>query len=232
MLFLVAKSDRKMRIEVGYGLEPQLTDAQSGRILDNVVRPSFRAGDFGGGVSDGVDAILGTLRGERGRFPRGAVARGDPAPSAPWTVRLLLGGMFVVVIGVFTVLAAFQKGGWGWFLYVFLIPFYLTFPMVFLGVTGGLALLTIYVVGLPILRLLLRHSAWGKGYLVRHPGWTSFAELVELVVAWLELGRLRRRVLRRRWRLRRRRRLVELVARAAAHRSQSRFSTRPFSRAP
>jgi uncharacterized protein len=176
VLFLVAKGDRKMRIEVGYGLEPQLTDAQSGRILDNVVRPKFRAGDFGGGVSDGVDSILGTLRGQAGAIPAEAPSPAAiPITSAPWTFRLLLGGMFVIVIGVFTILAAFQKGGGGWFLYVFLIPFYLTFPMVFLGLRGGLTLLTIYVIGLPILRLLLRHSAWGKGYLVRHPGWTDFA---------------------------------------------------------
>ncbi len=174
VLLLVAKGDRKMRIEVGYGLEPQLTDAQSGRILDNVVRPKFRAGDFGGGVRDGVESILGTLRGQAGAIPPAAPAA-IPISQMPWTGRLLMGGFFFVVIGVFTLLATFQKGGGGWFLYFFLIPFYLTFPMVFLGLVGGVTLLLIYVIAVPILRLLFRHSAWGKGYLVSHPGWADFA---------------------------------------------------------
>ncbi len=50
VLLLVARDDRKMRIEVGYGLEARLTDAQCGRILRNVLRPAFREGDFGGGI--------------------------------------------------------------------------------------------------------------------------------------------------------------------------------------
>ena len=189
VLFLVAKGDRKLRIEVGYGLEPQLTDAQSGRILDHVVRPKFRAGDFGGGVSDGVDSILGTLRGQAGAIPAEASSsEAIPLSRAPWTFRLVMGGMFVVVIGVFTVLAAFQKGGGGWFLYFFLIPFYLSFPMVFLGLRGGVTLLTIYVIGLPILRLLLRHSAWGRDYLLRHPGWTDFANSSSSSHGWSSGG--------------------------------------------
>jgi uncharacterized protein len=178
VLFLVAKGDRKMRIEVGYGLEGQLTDAQSVRILDNVVRPKFRAGDFGGGVSDGVDSILGTLRGQAGAIPAETPSSGSVATSlssVPWTFRLFMGGMFVVVIGVFTILGMFQKGGSGWFSYLFLIPFYLTFPMVFLGLTGGLMLLATYLVGFPILKLLFHRTAWGKSYLVRHPGWVAFA---------------------------------------------------------
>jgi len=45
-LLLIARNDRKMRLEVGYGLEPTLTDIMSKRILDQVLRPRFRAGDF------------------------------------------------------------------------------------------------------------------------------------------------------------------------------------------
>src|SRR5688572_10913494 len=54
-LFLISEQDRKMRIEVGYGLEPQLTDFETGRVLDNVVTPYFRSGDFGAGVEKGVE---------------------------------------------------------------------------------------------------------------------------------------------------------------------------------
>ena len=58
-LLLIAKNDRSMRLEVGYGLEPVLTDVMTKRILDQILRPSFRAGDFDGGVERAIDAIDG-----------------------------------------------------------------------------------------------------------------------------------------------------------------------------
>jgi uncharacterized protein len=63
-LFLIAVNDRKMRIEVGYGLEGVLTDAVSGRINRNEVAPRFRTGDYDGGVKAGVNAIIQTIKGE------------------------------------------------------------------------------------------------------------------------------------------------------------------------
>src|SRR5690606_21999053 len=63
VLLLVARDDRELRIEVGYGLEGALTDAEAGRIIRNVIVPRFREGDFDGGVSAGVSAILGTIEG-------------------------------------------------------------------------------------------------------------------------------------------------------------------------
>ncbi|HLT48419.1 MAG TPA: TPM domain-containing protein [Rubricoccaceae bacterium] len=63
VLLLVARDDRELRIEVGYGLEGALTDAEAGRIIRNVIVPRFRDGDFDGGVSAGVSAILGTIEG-------------------------------------------------------------------------------------------------------------------------------------------------------------------------
>jgi uncharacterized protein len=60
ILFLFMK-DRKARIEVGYGLEPVLTDAQSFRIINDTIRPKMRAGDTDGAVQDGVDQILLTI---------------------------------------------------------------------------------------------------------------------------------------------------------------------------
>jgi len=64
ILFLVARDDRKMRIEVGYGLEGRLTDLLAGRILDTIVRPAFRAGDFDGGIRAGTGALVAAVRGE------------------------------------------------------------------------------------------------------------------------------------------------------------------------
>ncbi|MEO0557016.1 MAG: TPM domain-containing protein [Bacteroidota bacterium] len=63
VLLLVARDDRELRIEVGFGLEGDLTDAMAGRIIRNVIVPQFRAGDFDAGVLLGVDAILGSIEG-------------------------------------------------------------------------------------------------------------------------------------------------------------------------
>src|ERR1700693_247527 len=63
-LLVVAKNDRKLRIEVGYGLEGALTDVTSKRIIDEIITPKFRSGDFAGGISAGVDRIIGVVDGE------------------------------------------------------------------------------------------------------------------------------------------------------------------------
>jgi uncharacterized protein len=63
-ILLVAKDDRKLRIEVGYGLEGALTDVTTKRIIDEIITPKFRSGDFAGGISAGVDAIINVVNGE------------------------------------------------------------------------------------------------------------------------------------------------------------------------
>jgi uncharacterized protein len=63
-VFFVFVADRKMRIETGYGLEGALPDILAGRILDERVRPRFRAGDWTGGLEAGIDGILAATRGE------------------------------------------------------------------------------------------------------------------------------------------------------------------------
>jgi len=63
-ILLVAKDDHKLRIEVGYGLEGALTDVTSQRIIDGIITPKFRSGDFAGGISAGVDRIIGVVDGE------------------------------------------------------------------------------------------------------------------------------------------------------------------------
>src|SRR4051794_12786142 len=63
-ILVVAKDDRKLRIEVGYGLEGALTDVTAKRIIDEVITPKFRGGDFAGGITDGVDRILRVIDGE------------------------------------------------------------------------------------------------------------------------------------------------------------------------
>lgn len=63
-ILVVAKDDRRLRIEVGYGLEGALTDVTSKRIIDEIITPKFRQGDFAGGISAGVDRMIGVIDGE------------------------------------------------------------------------------------------------------------------------------------------------------------------------
>jgi uncharacterized protein len=63
-ILLIAKNDRKLRIEVGYGLEGALTDVTAQRIIDEVITPKFKSGDFAGGISAGIDRIIGVVDGE------------------------------------------------------------------------------------------------------------------------------------------------------------------------
>ena len=69
VLFLVSRDDRKVRIEVGYGLEGRLTDLLAGRIVQNEVTPAFKAGRFDAGFERGVEAILLAVRGEYKAVP-------------------------------------------------------------------------------------------------------------------------------------------------------------------
>ncbi|HYE95945.1 MAG TPA: TPM domain-containing protein [Rubricoccaceae bacterium] len=65
VLLLVARDDRELRIEVGYGVEDALTDAEAGRIIRHVIVPAFRRGDFDAGVTEGTRAILAEVEGVR-----------------------------------------------------------------------------------------------------------------------------------------------------------------------
>ncbi|MEZ5812590.1 MAG: YgcG family protein [Rhizobiaceae bacterium] len=82
VLLLVARDDRKIRIEVGYGLEGTLTDLHSKLIIDNTIVPAFRAGNFAGGISAGVDDILTVLTGDGAELEERARKRDD---SQSWT---------------------------------------------------------------------------------------------------------------------------------------------------
>lgn len=64
VILLIAKEERRIRIEVGYGLEGSLTDLLAGRIIDGIITPAFKAGDFDRGITEGVDAIMEAVRGE------------------------------------------------------------------------------------------------------------------------------------------------------------------------
>jgi uncharacterized protein len=76
VLLVIAKNDRHLRIEVGYGLEGALTDVTSKRIIDEIITPRFKNGDFAGGISAGVNRIMRVIEGEKLPAP----VQAQPAP--------------------------------------------------------------------------------------------------------------------------------------------------------
>ena len=132
VVLLVAKDDRKVRIEVGYGLEATLTDARCSQIIRNEIVPRFKDGDFDGGVRSGVEAILGTIAGSY-----------EPEEADSGSGKMDFGGMlffvgiFLAVVGTHSVFAILNRGFASWFHGAFLVPFWLLFPYsVFGGVVG------------------------------------------------------------------------------------------------
>src|SRR5471030_105120 len=80
ILFIVAPTEHKTRIEVGYGLEPIVTDALSSVIIQTQVLPQFRKGDFNAGVVAGTDALIQQLSLETSEAEKRAAAAVQPAP--------------------------------------------------------------------------------------------------------------------------------------------------------
>jgi uncharacterized protein len=72
VIVIVAKNDRRVRLEVGYGLEGALNDATAKRIISETMTPRFKSGDYYGGLQAGVAAILGVVSGEALPPPRGS----------------------------------------------------------------------------------------------------------------------------------------------------------------
>ena len=145
-LLLVAKDDRAMRIEVGYGLEGALNDATAKRIVSEVITPRFKEGDYFGGVNAGIDQMI-------------RVADGEPLPAPPskssvggfgldnigqlipvlFVAAMVVGGVLRSLLGRF--LGALATGGIlgfaGWFFGGALI----------VAVLGGIAAFVITLVG-------------------------------------------------------------------------------------
>jgi len=167
VLVLVAPNERRMRIEIGYGLEGTLTDVAASRIVRNVMTPRFKEGDFDAGVEQGVAAVIGQLTGAAeapADDPRPAVAekKSDKffeGPDLSIPERILIGAFIFGIIGLFTVLGVLTPG-MGWFLYFFLIPFWAMFPIVVVGTTGALWLFGTYLVAFPIAKLIVSRQPW------------------------------------------------------------------------
>lgn len=170
ILIVVVPDERRMRIEVGYGLESTLTDLQAGRIIQDIMAPRFREGDYDAGITEGSMAVVQVLEGQE--LPE-AVYQDESSgsslsglselesPDMPLTMRILLGAFIFGIIGLFTIIGIMTPG-FGWFLYLFLIPFWAMFPIVVVGTKGALVLFIIYLIGYPVSKLYIRTTPWFK----------------------------------------------------------------------
>ena len=98
VLLLVAPNERRVRIEVGYGLEGTLTDALAKVIITNAITPRFKAGDFSGGISRGVDDIITVLTTDASEWEKRPSLRLDNQPANEplnWIILLIV---IVVVV--------------------------------------------------------------------------------------------------------------------------------------
>jgi uncharacterized protein len=114
-LLIVARDERKLRIEVGYGLEDRLTDAQSSVIINQVITPAFKTGNFSKGISDGVAAMLVVLGGNPLDEPSTVYEpRGDESSdfvSRHPGVFVFLVMLFILTIFVCQMLGILPSGG-------------------------------------------------------------------------------------------------------------------------
>lgn len=101
VLVLVVKDDRKIRIEVGYGLEGALTDAESSSIIRNVITPEFKKGNYYEGIKNGVDAIIEAIKGEYTADEKSGSDGETCCFGIPIFVIIIFGVIFFVIISSF-----------------------------------------------------------------------------------------------------------------------------------
>jgi uncharacterized protein len=163
VLLVVAKDDRKLRIETGYGLEGVLPDAAAKRIIEDDITPRFKQGDFYGGIRAGTDRIMRTIEGEPLPPPRAAGRAGARAlQHLDWLLPAVIvlfvgGGILRAVFGRFIgsgLVGAFAAGVM-WFV----------LGSVLIGVIVGLFLFITGLFGSAAMRP--RSGGWGGG------GWSS-----------------------------------------------------------
>jgi uncharacterized protein len=109
VLLLVAPNERRVRIEVGYGLEGTLTDALSKVIIANAIAPRFKTGDFSGGVTRGVDDIITVLTTDASEWQQRPSLRLDNQPAPDWITWLLIAA--AIALGTLLIVSP----GFRWF---------------------------------------------------------------------------------------------------------------------
>ncbi|MDF3819735.1 TPM domain-containing protein [Leptospira sp. 96542] len=157
VLLLIAKDDRVLRIEVGYGLEGNLTDILCRHIIEKEIKPFFKQGKFEEGISSGVNAILGAIDGTYSvPEPKdysylgpleflGEIGGGVEENPIPWAFLVPITLFVLTILGVFTYVAAHTPYV-GWFIYFFLFPFWSIFPTALYGPNIGACVFLSYAV--------------------------------------------------------------------------------------
>ena len=147
VLLLVAKDDRTVRIEVGYGLEGVIPDAIAKRIVAEVITPRFKQGDFFGGLQAGVQQIVKLIDGEQLPPPEPTAGQGARAASLETAMVVLMAALFVGQV-LRTVLGRFVGAGVvgglaglvGWWVAGSLLLGLLVGVIAFASVFGGMRL--------------------------------------------------------------------------------------------
>lgn len=155
VLLVVAKDDRKMRIEVGYGLEGAIPDMIAKRIITEILTPRFRQGDYYGGITQATEQLMRLMKGEQlpalKAKPAGQTELFDMLPGL-FVAALVLGGIMRAIFGKFlgglvnggvaAVIIWLLGGGLVLILLLALIVFFLTFAgasnLAYMGGMGGM----------------------------------------------------------------------------------------------
>jgi uncharacterized protein len=170
ILLFVANQERKIRIEVGRGLEGRLTDLTAGRIVDLVMKPRFKRGDFDGGFTAGIHALIDATRGEfKADEKKAAPARRGSKVSL--VTLLIFGGVALLILGNISRPLGAAAGALGMPAVAY---FAMGAPLIFLLIIGAIGL----VMGL-LLPLLFGGRGgggggfWPGGFMGGGGGWSS-----------------------------------------------------------
>ena len=151
LIIIVAKNDRRMRIEVGYGLEGRIPDATASRIVNERMAPAFKQGDFFGGLAAAIAAVDQALGGTAGAAEAALPAAAPVASTGgamqgdwiEWLFMLAMGaGVLRAIFGLLGSLAAAAVGGWLGFMVfgstgIALVAGVVVFLLSFVSLAGG-----------------------------------------------------------------------------------------------
>lgn len=158
VLLFVAKEERKIRIEVGYGREPSLTDAVTSRIISEMMTPRFRADDYKGGIFAAFEAMMQAAEGKLAfKEPAGG---GRQLPLV-WFVLLALAGYGF--LGMITWFSLFMKGAGVIFYMMLLVGYGLAGSALNIrGTKIGYALFLLFAFGFPMARIVAGKTTYGQ----------------------------------------------------------------------
>jgi uncharacterized protein len=163
VILVVVKDEHKIRIEVGYGLEASLTDAVSSRVISGTIAPRFRDGDFEGGIAAGFEALM-----KAAEHPAALPEKPEGRRVGGWIVLILLFAAGYGFAGLMAYGGLFSRGG-GVPIYIF-VGTGLGLAGSFLSEQGtflGFWIFFVFLIGFPILKLILPRTAWGQGRIIK-----------------------------------------------------------------